>query len=254
MTPAGLLTRLYPPAVREQWGDELTREISASGVRCWPDTVAGAVRLWLHPSDWPGSRTERARHDLTVALAGVVASTALLLRSVAPSATMTADIRHPVTSLWLAPLLLGVLLAAPLPPLRSASLVRLARTAVRTLAAPAAVGAALVVTAWSGVARNVTGYPDAALVLAYWLTLGFAALRMCTLVARAGGATTPPTPRRLRAAFLLTGTGLAFGAGQRLLPAATTGLHPGALAQGLALALLAATTVSAGHDLRRGPA
>ncbi len=250
MSAATLLTGLYPPAVRERWGADISREVSASGIRSWPDTLAGAARLWLHPSDWPETFAGQTRRVLTVALFVIIAATGLLLRTVAPSAALTADIRHPVTSLWLAPLLLGVILAAPLPPLRGEALRRLATVAARTLAAPAAAVLAMVLMAWGGI-KHPTGFADAALFVYYWLTLGFVALRLCTLVARSAHATALPTTRRLSVALLLMGTGLAVAASQGLVVVVRTGPHPDPLAETLTLGLLAATAISAGQDLRR---
>jgi hypothetical protein len=85
MSAATLLSGLYPPAVREQWGADISREVSASGIRSWPDTIAGAARLWLHPGDWPETFTGQTRRVLTVMLFAITAATALLLRTVAPS-------------------------------------------------------------------------------------------------------------------------------------------------------------------------
>ena len=251
MSAATLLTGLYPPAVRERWGADISREVSASGIRSWPDTLVGAARLWLHPSDWPETFAGQTRSDLTVTLFAIIAATGLLLRTVAPSATLTADIRHPVTSLWLAPLLLGTILAAPLPPLRGEALRRLATAAVRTLTAPAAAVLAMVLMAWSGVTKHATGFTDAALTLYYWLTLGFVALRLCALVARTARTTALPTTRRLSAALLHMGTGLALATSQSFVALVWTGPHPDTLAQTLTLGLLAATAISPGHDLRR---
>jgi hypothetical protein len=249
MSAATLLTGLYPPAVRERWGADISREVSEAGVRSWPDTLAGAVRLWLHPSDWPEAFAGQTRHVLTVTLFTLTAATGLLLRTVTPSSALTADIHHPMTSLWLVPLLLGVLLAAPLPPLRGEALYRLATEAVRTLAAPAAAILAMVLMAWSGVTEHATGLADAALILYYWLTLGFVALRLCTLIARTAR-TTAPTTRRLSAAFLHLGTGLALVASQGLIAFAWTEPHLDTLSQTLTLGLLAAMAISAGRDLR----
>lgn len=251
MSPATILTGLYPPAVRERWGADLSREVAASGIRSWPDTVTGAARLWLHPGDWPETFAGQTRRVLTVMLFAIVAATGLLLRMVAPSTTLTADIRHPATSLWLVPLLLGIGLATPLPPLRGEALRRLTRVAARTLAAPAAAVVALFLVAWSGVAEHTTGFADVALVVYYWLTLGLVAFYLCTLIARAARTATTPTTRRLSAALLHIGTGLALAASQSLLNLIRTGSHPDSLAQTLTLSLLAATALSAGHDMRR---
>ncbi|MER6568669.1 hypothetical protein ABT288_21430 [Streptomyces sp. NPDC001093] len=251
MTAATLLTRLYPPAVRERWGEDIRHEVSASGIRSWPDTLAGAARLWLHPGDWPETSSGQTRRVLTVALFALTAATGLLLRSAEPSTTLTADIRHPADSLWLAPLLLGIALAAPLPPMHGAALRGLTAVVVRTLAAPTAAVVALCLTAWSGRAEHLTGFAEAAAVTSYWLTLGFVALRLCVLVARISRTATLPTTRRLSAALLCIGTGLTLAASQNLLAAARTAVSPGSLAESTALGLLAAMAISTGHDLRQ---
>lgn len=245
MRAAALITRLYPPAVRERWGAEISHEVAESGVRSWPDALMGAARLWLHPSDWPETLVGQTRRVLAVALFAVTAVTALLLRATMPSATVTADLDHPATSLWLAPIALGIALAAPHPPPRWQALRHLVAVAIRTLAAPALAFAAILVTARSGLAEHPTGFTRAALIVFYWAALGFAAIRVCTLIARA---MTTPSVRRLRAALLLIGTGLALASAQSLLAA---GRAPGALAATLTLGLLAAATIRAGHDLRR---
>ncbi|MFF4800866.1 hypothetical protein ACFY1U_21090 [Streptomyces sp. NPDC001351] len=251
MNAATLLIRLYPPAVRERWGEDISHEVSASGIRSWPDTLAGAARLWLHPGDWPETFTGQTRRVLTVALFALTAATGLLLRSAEPSTTLTADIRQPATSLWLVPFLLGIVLAAPLPPLSGQALRGMTATAVRTLAAPAAAVVALCLTAWSGTAEHLTGFADTAVVTYYWLTLGFVALRLCVLVARIARTATLPTTHRLSTALVCTGTGLAVAAGQNLLAAVGTAARPDSLAVTPALGLLAATAISIGHDLRR---
>lgn len=249
MRAAALITRLYPPAVRARWGAEISHEVSRSGIRCWPDTIAGAVRLWLHPSDWPETLAGQTRRVLAVALFAVTAVTALLLRAAEPSAILTADARRPATSLWLVPIMLGIGLAVPPPPLRWDALRRLAAIAIRTLAAPALAGGTMVLAARSGVVDHPTGLEGAALIVCYWTTLGFTAARCCTLVGRVARTVTVPTTRRLSAALLLIGTGLAVATAQYLVAIAGTP-HAGSLIVTLALALLAAATISAGRDLR----
>ena len=66
----------------------------------------GCRALWLRPGDWPETFTGQTRRVVTVTLFAITAATGLVLRTVAPSATLTADLRHPATSLWLVPLLL----------------------------------------------------------------------------------------------------------------------------------------------------
>jgi len=249
MNAATVLTRLYPPAVRERWGADIGDEVAAAGMRSWPDTVAGAVRLWLHPADWPETSTGQTRRVLTVALFALAAVAGLLLRHAEPSATLTADLRHPVTSLWLAPVLLGIALAAPLPRPERAMLRRTATTAVRVMAAPAAAVAALCALAWSGAAGHPKGGAGAALVLCYWLTLAFVAFRLCSLVARLARTSPLPTTRRLSTALLFMGAGIALAACQNIA-LARTAVHPGAVAESVALGVVAAAALGTGRDLR----
>jgi hypothetical protein len=249
MTAATLLTRLYPPAVRDRWGNDIGREVTESGIRSWPDTITGAARLWLQPSDWPETYPGQTRRVLVAALFTVAAVATLVLRATQPTATLTADIHHPVTSLWLAPLLLGIGLATPLPPLRWTALLHLTAEAARRLAAPAAAVLVMVLIARSGVTGNLGRWGHAAMVAYYWATLALTALSMCSLVARVARDGIAPTTRRLRAALLLIGTGLALAAGQSLLTVVGIAHHGDYLAIALALGTLGAGTIRAGQSL-----
>lgn len=252
MRASALLTGLYPPPVRERWGAEITHQVSVSGIRSWPDTLVGAVRLWVHPSDWPETRAGQTRHVVAVALFAVAALTALLLRATEPSTALTAGVRHPATSLWLVPILLGIGLATPLPPPRRDALRRLAAMGIRTLAAPAAAVLVMVLAARSGAIGHPTGFAHGALIVYYWATLGLTAFCPCTLIARLARTAGTPSTRRLRAALLLIGSGLALATCQSLFAAVRTAApHPGAIAVTLALGLLAVATSRAGHDLTR---
>ena len=122
-------------------------------MRSWPDTLAGAGRLWLRPRDWPETSSGQTRRVMTVMLYAITALTGLLLRSSEPSALLTADPRHLATSLWLAPLLLGGLLAVPVPAVRRGALRPLASVAIRSLTAPAVAVALLLTLAWEASAR-----------------------------------------------------------------------------------------------------
>ena len=64
MRPSALMAALYPPAVRERWGAEISRQVSESGIRSWPDALLGAARLWLHPGDWPETSDGQTRQVL----------------------------------------------------------------------------------------------------------------------------------------------------------------------------------------------
>jgi hypothetical protein len=242
-----LMAGLYPPAVRDRWGAEISRQVAETGIRSWPDAVTGAARLWIHPSDWPETLTGQTRRVLAVALFAVLSAAVLLLRATAPSAMLTADVGHPVTSAWLVPILLGIGLATPLP--RLGMLQRLTVTAVRTLAGPALAVLALYATARSGLVEHPTGAARVALIAGYWATLGFTALRLCTLVARVARTAAMPGTRRLCAALLLLGAGLALATSQSLLAVAQTAPRAGSIAVTFALGVLAVVTVSAGHDL-----
>lgn len=244
MSAGTILTRLYPPAVRERWGDAIGDEVAASGVRSWPDTVAGAGRLWLHPSDWPETAPGQTRRVVAVAMFTVIAAATLLLRAVVPLRTLTADVAHPATSAWLALVLLGIGVGAPVPPLRRLAWWRLAGDAVRVLAAPALAVLAMIVVANSGLPDHVPGAAGLALLAWYWATLAFAALRLCTLVGRLVRTAVMPSCARLRAALFLLGTGLALAAAQCALAPGAGGVAPA-----LALAGLGAATVCAGRDL-----
>jgi hypothetical protein len=251
MRPSTLLIALYPPAVRDRWGAELREAVAASGVRAWPDTVAGAIRLWLHPSDWPETTAGQTRRTLLVALAVVTAGTALILRSIEPSTTITADPRHPGASLWLVPLLLGTALALPVRPARWTAVPRLVGDAARIMTAPAIAFVALFLVANSGLlSEHPSGAVGTLLLAWYWGTLVFAALRACALAARVCRAVVAPSARRLRAAALLIGSGVALAAAQGLLVVVRGRLEGGSIAAFLAMALLATATIRAGLDLR----
>jgi hypothetical protein len=233
MRASALLAGLYPPAVRERWGAEISDQVAESGIRSWPDTVTQAARLWLHPSDWPETLAGQTRRVLAVALFAVVGLTGLLLR-----ATASADHRHP--AIWLAPIMAGIGLAAPLP---TAPLRRLTSTAIRALAAPALAMLALYVTARSGLAEHPSGPARAALIGYYWATLGFVAFGLCAFVARVARTAVIPGSRRLCAALLLIGAGLGL--------AAAEGLRSGSTVVPAALGVLSAVTIAIGYDLAR---
>jgi hypothetical protein len=232
---------LYPPAVRERWGTEIDDALRDAGLRAWPDTLAGAARLWLHPTDWPEPRTGQTRRTVAVALFAVLALSTLLLRAISPSSTVTADTNHPATSVWLVPVLLGAALAAPLPPLHWAALRRLALETIRTLTTPALAVLAMLLIARTGTLQHPPAPVAAALFAYYWATLAFTAYRLCTLIARAARTAALPSTRRLTAALALTGTGLAAAAAQTATITATP-----------ALAALALTTLLTAHDLAKG--
>lgn len=116
MNIPAVLVGLYPPAIRRRWGAEIAREAQLAGPRSWFDTLVGAMKLWLHPSDWPQTSVGQTRRVVATALVAVTTTAALLLRAALPT-PLTASVEHPATSVWLAPILVGLALATPLPPL-----------------------------------------------------------------------------------------------------------------------------------------
>ena len=249
MNVPAFIVSLYPPGVRQRWGTEMAREVAASGPRSWPDTVIGAVRLWTHPGDWPETASGQTRRVLAAALFAEAAVAALLLRAAGPPHFLVAGPGHPVASAWLLLVLVGAALAAPLPPLRPGALRRLAGVTARTLAAPALALLALYLIARSGLADHPARPVHFLLLGCYWMTLAYAGLRACTLVARIGPIAIMPGAGRLRPALFLIGAGFAIAAGQGLASAVHPTVHAGTLALSCALATLAAATVTAADDL-----
>jgi hypothetical protein len=250
MNVPAIIVGLYPPGVRQRWGSEMAREVSACGPRSWPDTAAGAVRLWAHPGDWPETFSGQTRRVLAVALFAVMTVAALLLRAAGSSAFLTEDPGHPAASAWLMLTLAGAILSAPLPPPGWGALRRLATMTVRSLAAPALALLALYLAAHSGLVNHPAGAVRLLLLCYYWGTLGFTATCLCALMARISRVAIMPGIRRLRSAMLLTGAGFALAAGQSLTATLQATLNAGPLALSCALAALAAAAITIGHDLR----
>jgi hypothetical protein len=148
-----------------------------------------------------------------------------------------------VADLWLAPVAAGLLLAAPLP--RPRMLGALCRAALRLLAAPMAALLILFVLAHSGRVEHPGEPLRIALYAAYWATLAYAALSVCRVVARLYHGSVVPGARRLRASFVLVGTGTALIAAHDLLAAVPR------VNSALALALVAATILRAAPSYRR---
>lgn len=246
MSAPTLITGLYPPPVRERWGSEISRDIAERGARSWPDAVSGAVRLWLHPSDWPETAAGQTRRVLAVVLFVITAGATLLLRAGQPTV-------HPLTTaLWLAPITLGALLAVPLPSPRWRAVATLVAETARTMAVPVVAVGLLFALANSGLVDHPTGVTRVVLVAYYWSTLAFVAVRACMLVARVLQTGIVPTTRRLRGALLFVGLGTALAAGQSALAMVQTDrAGAGPLAVTAALGLLAGLSLQAGQDLHR---
>ncbi|GAA3299696.1 hypothetical protein Dvina_25575 [Dactylosporangium vinaceum] len=233
MSAPTVIVALYPPAVRERWGAEIGREVAEGGARSWPDAIAGAARLWLHPDDWPQTTAGQTRRVLAAALFAVTAVAALLLRSSAPAGG------------WcLLPILAGTALAAPLPP-RHRPIRHVVATAARTLPRPAAAAIAMLALADSGLVDHPHGPLRVLLLAYYWATLTYIALQLTRFAARLLRIGTAPTRRRLRLALLVVGAGTTLAAAQSALG--------GTLLAATALALLAAAALHTRQNLRTPP-
>ncbi len=251
MNIPALLVRLYPPAIRRRWGAEIAREAQLAGPRSWFDTVVGATKLWLHPSDWPETTIGQTRRVVATALVAVITTAALLLRAAGP-ASLTATVDHPATSAWLAPVLVGLTLATPLPPLHLAAFGRLTVTAARILIAPVLALAVLFLIAHSGLIDRPTGVVHLLLLGYYWATLGFAGICLCLLMVRVSRIAVMPSTRRLHLGLLFIGTGLTLAAVQTLTTLRPT-VHVGTMVLSCGLAAHAAALLIVGLDLRRIP-
>ncbi|HTI21258.1 MAG TPA: hypothetical protein VL652_09710 [Kutzneria sp.] len=241
MRMSAALVRLYPPAIRRRWGSDIEREVELAGPRSWPDTITGAGRLWLHPGDWPETGPGQTSRVVATALAALAVALTLVLRATGPT-PLTADIDQPATSVWLLPILLGLVTAAPLP---GPSTVRLMAVAARGLVPSVLALTLLYLAAHVG----PLGLPRPLLLGYYWATLGFVGIHLCLLTARVGRIAVMPGPRRLHLALLAIGAGLAFAAVQILATAVRTSVDVGLLLLAGGLALSAAAVLVAGHDV-----
>ncbi len=251
MNVPAVLAAFYPPAIRRQWGSEIAHEARSAGPRSWFDTVIGAGKLWLHPSDWPEPGPGETSRVLVTAFGVVITASGLLVRGFG-AGRLSVDAAQLAAGVWLAPVVAGVVLAAPLLPLRSSTFRRAFAVAGRTLAVPAAAVVVLLLFARSGLADRLTGPVRVLPVTYYWATLSFVGFRLCLLVARIGRVAVPPSLERLRLALLCGGTGLALAAVRVLTAADAGGVRAGAVVLASGLAALAVAVISVGRDLRGG--
>jgi hypothetical protein len=246
---ATILVALYPPPVREQWGDDLAGEVAAGGWRSWPDTIGGAVRLWVRPGEWPEHAPGQTHRIILVELAAAATIVTLLLRAAGrPTALFTASFAHLATSAWAAVIIAGLLLAAPLPPAHWVALRPLPVACLRTLAPPAAAFTAMYLLAQSSLSDHHAIVGRYLAPCCYWAVLAFAGLQLCRLASLVFAVLVPPHARRLRLATLTVGTGLAMAAAQNLA-SETASAAAGALSVGLGG--LAIAVLATGTGLRR---
>jgi hypothetical protein len=248
-----ILAALYPPPIREHWGDDLVADVTAGGPGTWADTVAGAFRLWIHPTVWPESTAGQTRRVLLVELTVAVVLTALLLRAAGqPSPAFGLDPARPAASAWLFITLAGLAAAIPLPPPQWRQLRRLAAVSLQAMIAPVIALGAMWLLAQSGlVARHPGAVTEVLLRCYYWAVLAFGGLRLCALAGRASRLAVLPGTRRLATAALLVGLGLTLAAAQNLASRPHLALGTAVLSAGLGAIGLA--TLATGHDLSHGP-
>jgi hypothetical protein len=250
MSASAVLVRLYPPAIRERWGSDIADEVELAGPRSWFNTVVGAGKLWLRPGDWPETVAGQTSRVVATALVAVGVVLTLSLRA-AGAGPLTANVDHPASSAWLIPILAGVVLAAPSPPLSVPVLGRLVAVAARTLAAPGLLFAALCLVANSVSLGSPVGLVRVLLLVCYWATLCFGGIRLCVLVARAGRVVTMPSAQRLQLALVFVAAGLASAAVQSLAAAFREPSGVGLVLMTCGLATSATAVLIAGLDLRR---
>lgn len=212
MIAARVLVALYPPPVRDRWGNDLAAHITRAGSRSWVNTVTGAADLWLHPGTWPAISAGQVRRIASTVTFALAVTAALVTRGFGPSQLAPTG-HHPVQTAWLLLVATGVALATPLPLLRPAALARLLGLTTRTMTLPALAMLMIFVVANTGWVEHPADPVRVALVIGYWATLTLAGVRVCNVIAHLGGDIVhAPSIRRLQVGLALIGCGLTVGA------------------------------------------
>lgn len=212
MTAARVLVALYPPPVRDRWGNDLAAHVTRAGSRSWVNTVTGAVDLWLHPGTWPAISAGQVRR-ITSTLTFALAVPAALVTRGFGAAQLAPTGHHPVQTAWLLLIATGVALATPLPLLRPAALARLLGLTTRTMTLPALAMLTLFAVAHSGWVEHPAGPARVVLVVGYWATLTLGGVRVCNVIANLrGDIAHAPSISRLQVGLALIGCGLTVGA------------------------------------------
>jgi hypothetical protein len=239
MTASRLLLRLYPPAFRERWGEDLCAEADRAGWRYWPNLVTGALDLWLHPAIWPTAWPAQ-RNSRTAALAILVTTACWLVAHLTtePGARAYA-IALDACSLVLAA---GLALLTPLPRVRA--LDRLLVRSVRLLTVPVLLGAAAVLT--------VHVVPHLAGLVAWWTAWGLVLIQGARAVAGLGpDVVVPPSLTRTRLGVAVL-TGASAGAAGTIAVFAALDPAPLPALIGIAAVLSSVASGAAGRDLVPG--
>ncbi len=247
------MVRLYPVAFRQRWGEELEAAMRAAGWRAWPGLVIGIVDMWLHPALWPAeSRELRRTRVAAMAITATVAGWFVAHLTTEQGSAGYAKILDGCA----VGVVLGLVLAAPRPRLSHQALTAVVRHTVRRLAAPAILGAAVLLAVHSGLA-DLASVPVRVVVLtAWWTTWALGVVQSCRILVHLEPALfVPPRPVRSQLGIGVLAATTAVAAAT-ILVFATSGAHSPALAvvTGIGLLGLTAVVAAALHDLRHVPA
>ena len=222
MSGPAVLLRLYPAAFRERWGEDLRAEAESAGLRSWPNLVAGAADMWLHPAMWPTAWPAQ-RNSRAAAMAVLITVACWLV------AHLTTEPGSPGYAIALngcgVLLAIGLVLLAPLPRIRAlgALLVR----STRMLAAPVLLAAVVVLVANSPL--DPVGQPVLRLLvlLGWWGSWVLGVVAGCRIIAGLGpDLVAPPALSRTRLGVAVLTGASATAAGTIAVFAA---LHPAPL-------------------------
>lgn len=207
-----VLLRLHPASFRERWGPELEADARAAGRRSWPNLLASATDMRLHPVVWLAeSASQRHHRAAAMALAGTL-TTWFIGRAATTNDSLLSWHAHRAWNMadCVALMLLGVVLILPLPRPTWNAVTTLLRKSFQALAAPAILGV-------GGLLFVRNAHPAALstarlLVTAgYWLTLALGAIQVGRIVATIStSVVTSPSPARLRLGIGILAVGSAL--------------------------------------------
>ncbi|HEY3868616.1 MAG TPA: hypothetical protein VGM10_09715 [Actinocrinis sp.] len=194
------LVRLHPASFRERWGPALEADARAAGHRSWPNLLASAVGLWLHPVVWPAKSPSQRHHRAAAMAFALTLATWFVGRAATtndPRLTWRAH-RTLTVADCAAFMLLGAVLILPLPRPTWHAAATLVRKSLRALAAPAALGAGALLFVRTAHPAELSAIRPLVTAV-YWLTLALTAIQAARIVATvSASAVTPPSPARLR--------------------------------------------------------
>ena len=255
MSAARRLIGLYPRPFREQWGEDIEREVHARGARSWPNLARGIVDSWLHPMIWPADTDRRRRARASVMAIATTATCWYLIHFAAEMDPRFAAGTPRAAGLNACMLLMlaGLALVAPRPRLNRHAAVTMLAQLVRGFALPAGLAAAVAI--W---APTATGAPPAlrfTALITWYGALALAAVQSCRIAAQLGRLVAEPPRRGPLRIGLYTLTAADAGAGGIIASAAVANhsLHPLATALGPGVLALTAATLATLRDLGRLP-